>query len=112
VKLRRIISWAIGLPIAVIVIAFCVANRQWIRISFDPIHKDSPWTAIDMPLWVLFFAGIFLGLIAGWITAWFNHGKWRRSLREHRVELERHQNEVARLRREAEARERLPAVHP
>ena len=33
---RRIINWVVGLPIAVIVIAFCVANRQWIEISFDP----------------------------------------------------------------------------
>ena len=111
-KLRRILNWVIGLPLAIIVIAFCVANREWIRISFDPIHNDFPWATIDMPLWVLFFAGIFFGIIVGWLAAWFNQGKWRRALREHRTELQRHQDEIARLRREAETRERLPIAGP
>jgi hypothetical protein len=111
-RLRRILNWAIGLPIAIIVIGLAVANRQWIRVSFDPIHHDFPWATLDLPLWALFFAGLFFGLIAGWIAAWFNQGKWRRALREHRADLQRHQDELQRLRRESEARERLPAAGP
>ena len=30
-KLRRIINWTIGLPVAIILIAFCVANRAKMR---------------------------------------------------------------------------------
>jgi len=112
VKLRRIINWTIGLPVAIILIAFCVANRQWIRVSFDPIHNDFPWSTLDMPLWVLFFAGIFFGLIAGWVAAWLNQGKWRRALRDHRPEAQRQQHELARLRHEAESRDHLPAARP
>jgi len=69
--LRRILNWAIGLPIAIVAVAFAVANRQWITVSFDPFSRDAPLAAIDMPLWALFFCGIFFGLIAGWIAAWF-----------------------------------------
>ena len=109
---RRLINWAIGLPVAVIVIAFCVANREWVRISFDPFRKDSPWATMDLPLWTLFFAGIFVGIIAGWVAAWINQGKWRRALRHTRADLQRNQDEIVRLRRETESRERLPAVNP
>jgi hypothetical protein len=109
VTVRRIINWAIGLPVAIIVIAFCVANRQPVRVSFDPFRTDFPWAMMDMPLWALFFAGIFFGLIAGWIACWLNQGKWRRALRESRTELQRGQDELVRLRRDvAEAREQLP----
>ncbi len=98
--LRRILNWAIGLPIAIVAVAFAVANRQWIAVSFDPFSRDAPLAAIDMPLWALFFCGIFFGLIAGWIAAWFAQGKWRRAAREARVELLRAQDETARLKRE------------
>lgn len=101
---RRIINWAIGLPIAVIVIAFCVANRQWVEISFDPFSRESPFATMYMPLWALFFIGIFFGMIAGWIACWFGQGKWRRATKEARIDLQRAQDEAQRLRREQQDR--------
>lgn len=105
---RRIINWAIGLPIAVIVIAFCVANRQWIEVSFDPFSKATPFATMFMPLWALFFIGIFFGMIAGWIACWFGQGKWRRAAKEARSDLQRAQNEAQRLKRDYEDRSNLP----
>ena len=97
--LQRILRWTIGLPIAVIVVAFAVANRQWITVSFDPFSKDAPFAAIDIPLWALFFCGVFFGLIAGWIACWFSQSKWRRSAKDTRKELVRSQEEASQLRR-------------
>ncbi len=97
---RRIINWAIGLPIAAIVIAFCVANRQWIEVSFDPFSKAAPFATMFIPLWALFFAGIFFGLIAGWIACWFAQGKWRRAARQARADLQSAQDEAQRFKRE------------
>jgi len=108
VTFRRIINWAIGLPIAVIVIAFCVANRQWIEVSFDPFSKATPFATMFMPLWALFFIGIFCGMIAGWIACWFGQGKWRRAAKEARSDLQRAQNEAQRLKRDYEDRSNLP----
>ena len=104
---RRIINWVIGLPIAVIVIAFCVANRQWIEISFDPFSGQAPFATMFIPLWALFFLGIFFGMIAGWIACWFAQGKWRKAAKEARSDLQRAQDEAQRLRREQQ--DRLPA---
>jgi uncharacterized integral membrane protein len=98
--LQRILRWTIGLPIAIIVVSFAIANRQSTKISFDPFSKDAPFAAIDMPLWVLFFCGVFFGLIAGWIACWFAQGKWRRSARDARKELVQTQAEASQLRRD------------
>jgi hypothetical protein len=104
VSFRRIINWAIGLPIAVVTIAFCVANRQWIEVSFDPFSRESPFATMYMPLWALFFVGIFFGMVAGWIACWFGQGKWRRAAKDARADLQRAQAEAQRLQREHESR--------
>jgi hypothetical protein len=61
-----------------------------------------------MPLWALFFAGIFFGMIAGWIACWFGQSKWRRAAKETRIDLQRAQDEAQRLRREQQDRLGLP----
>ncbi|HUR44104.1 MAG TPA: LapA family protein [Aestuariivirga sp.] len=110
--LKRIFNWIIGLPIAIAAAVFAVANRQWIVVSFDPFSRDQPFASINMPLWVLFFCGIFAGLIAGWIAAWFAHGKWRRAARQARLELMRAQHEHEMLKRENRSQALVPTGDP
>lgn len=86
--MRRLLRWLVGLPIAIITVAFAIANRQWITISLDPLTTP-PRASIGMPLWSLLFVGIFLGLIVGWAACWLAQGKWRRHAREARRELAR-----------------------
>ena len=101
---KRFFNWLVGLPVAVVAIVFAVANRQWITVSFDPLNRDQPFAAVGMPLWVLFFCGIFVGLLAGWAAAWLAQGKWRKAAREARIDLVRAQNEHERLKRDSEQR--------
>jgi hypothetical protein len=96
---KRFFNWFIGLPLAVLVIVFAVANRQWVTVSLDPLHRDAPRLAIEMPMWVLFFCGAFAGIFAGWSAAWFAHRKWHRAARDARIELLRTQTEHERLKR-------------
>lgn len=79
---KRIISWMIGAPVAVVLIAFAVANRHWITVSFDPVSRDNPWLAVSMPAFALLFIGIFIGLIVGGIVVWWRQGKWRKQARQ------------------------------
>ena len=106
---RRFLNWTVGLPVAAVAIAFAVANRQWITVSFDPFSRDAPFASVGMPLWVLFFCGIFVGIFAGWIAAWFAHGKWRKAAREARIELVRTHNEHERMKREYASRAVVPS---
>ena len=99
--MRRVLRWIIGLPIAIFVVGFAIANRRWVTLSLDPFTQTDPAVSINLPLWILFFVGIFVGLIVGWIAAWFAQGKHRKSARESRHEVGRLQSELAEARKAA-----------
>jgi Lipopolysaccharide assembly protein A domain len=93
--LRRFLRWIVGLPVAIVVIAFVVANRQWTRLSLDPFSSTSPAFSIQMPLWVLFIFGVFIGILVGWMACWFAQGKHRKLARDRGREIIRLQAEAA-----------------
>ena len=99
--MRRILRWMVGLPIIILVVAFAVANRKWVTLSFNPFTQDVP--SLDMPLWLLFFLGIFVGAIVGWIGSWLAQGKHRKAARDARSEVSKLQVELADLRKPSEA---------
>ncbi len=100
---QRFMRWLVGVPLAVIGIAFAVANRRWTTLSFDPFSQDAPSAALDMPLWLLMFLGMFLGMLMGGFVAWWGQGKWRKLARDSRSEIARLQDELTLLRHEAKA---------
>lgn len=108
--LKRIFNWLIGLPVAVIGIGFAVANRQWITVSFDPVHRDQPYAFVNMPVWALVFAGIFIGIFFGWWAAWRGGAKHRKSARDARIELVRTQRMHEALKQEHEKRTAAASV--
>jgi len=81
VTAKRILSWIIGAPVAVLLVSFAVANRHWIDISFDPINKADPWLMISLPAYLLLFAGMFIGMIVGGVVVWARQGRWRKAAR-------------------------------
>lgn len=102
--MRRFLRWIIGVPVAIIVISFAVANRRWVTLSLDPFSQDAPFAAIDMPLWLLLFVGIFIGMMVGWAASWFAQGKWRKAARDSKAELAQLQRELAEVRKEQSPR--------
>ncbi len=78
---RKIVTAIIVVPLAVVIIAFAVANRQSVTVSFDPFASTSPAYAATLPLFVILFAVLILGVLVGGIAAWIRQGKWRRSAR-------------------------------
>lgn len=84
--MKHIISWIIGLPAAVVIVALSVANRQPVRFSIDPFSQGNPVFATEIPLFILLLAAIFLGLVFGGMASWLAQGKWRRAARSARAE--------------------------
>ena len=80
--LRRIVTAVIVIPLAVILIAFAVANRQMVTVSFDPFSSTDPAYAASLPLFVLIFVLVILGVIVGGIAAWVRQSPWRRTARK------------------------------
>jgi uncharacterized integral membrane protein len=99
--LRRILRWLVGVPVAIIVIVFAVANRRPVVLSIDPVSPDAPFASVSMPLWLLLFVGIFIGILVGWSACWLAQGKWRRAAREARDEASSLKQEMALLRNPA-----------
>lgn len=79
---RKVITAVIVIPLAALIVAFAVANRQTVTVSFDPFTSVSPAYAATLPLFVLIFVLVILGVIVGGVAAWLRQSKWRRTARK------------------------------
>ena len=90
--LRKIIAALILVPLAVVLIAFAVANRQSVTVSFDPFSATAPAATLTLPLFALLIVTLIAGVIVGGLAVRLGHGKWRRLVRR----LEREAGELRR----------------
>ena len=106
--LRKIVATLILLPLAIIMIAFAVANRQIVTVSLDPFSGSDSALALTLPLFVLIILLLIIGVLIGGLAAWVRQGKWRSAARR----LER---QAQALRKKLEAHEGTasgPAIIP
>lgn len=82
--LAKLLSWLLLAPLALVMIAFAVANRAAVEIRLDPL----PLT-LEAPLFALAYACIFLGLVVGGAAAWLAGRRWRRLARARGRDLAR-----------------------
>jgi uncharacterized integral membrane protein len=110
---RKIVTTIIVVPLAVIIIAFAVANRQAVTVSFDPFSAAHPAYAVTVPLFVLLFVVLILGVIVGGIAAWLNQSAWRRTARKLDADMRALHDEIEALRHRPPApAEPLVAIPP
>jgi len=95
---RKIITVVIVLPLAAVIIAFAVANRQAVTVSFDPFSQANPAYSATLPLFVLIFVLVILGVIVGGVAAWLRQSKWRRAARKLDGEVRLLHQELAAIR--------------
>jgi len=86
--MRKFLNTLIVLPLALIFIAFAVANRHFVTLSLDPFNSANPAVALTLPLFVVVIAMAALGVIAGGIATWFGQRRWRRAARRLEDELQ------------------------
>jgi uncharacterized integral membrane protein len=79
--IRKILTAAILIPLAVAFVVFAVANRQTVTVSFDPFDSAQPAYSATMPLFVLIILLLIVGVVGGGVAAWLRQGKWRRTAR-------------------------------
>ena len=101
--MRKIIAALVLVPLGIVIIMFAVANREIITVSFDPFDSTNPAAAVKLPLFILIFVLVGLGILIGGTAAWLKQHKWR--VRARRAEADRR-----RLRTELDARRSLPAA--
>src|SRR5262245_27411223 len=101
--MRKFVTAFVLVPLAVIIVMFAVANREIISVSFDPFDSVKPALALKLPLFLLIFALVGLGVLIGCIAAWLKQHRWR-------VRARRAEADVRRLRTELSAERSLAAA--
>ena len=88
--LRKIVAAMVLVPLAVVIIAFAVANRQFVTVSFDPFGAPGQAAAVSLPLFAVMMIALIFGVLVGGLATRLSHGKWRRLARR----LERDASEL------------------
>ena len=115
---RKIVTAVIVVPLALIIIAFAVANRQLVTVSFDPFSQTSPAYAATLPLFIMIFVLVILGVVIGGVASWLRQASWRRTARNLESEVRSLHQELEALRRRSAAAEsgraagQYPAISP
>jgi uncharacterized integral membrane protein len=99
--IRKIGAVIILVPLAIVIVAFAVANRQHVTVLLDPFSPERPAASFTVPLFLLVIGLLILGVVIGGIATWLSHGRWRRAARRFEREVAELRSELAALRRPA-----------
>jgi uncharacterized integral membrane protein len=98
---RRLVGWLLLLPLAVLLVLFALANRQVVHIGFDPFGRETAiLPAFDIPLFVLIYTMLIIGVLLGGLAVWLTQGRHRRERRQLRRETKRLGRELDDVRRQ------------
>jgi uncharacterized integral membrane protein len=78
---RNTVAALILVPLAVVIIALAVANRQSVTVSLDPFSAEHPAAVVTLPLFGLIIVLLIVGVLIGGMAAWLRQARWRRTAR-------------------------------
>lgn len=99
--IKRIVGWFVLVPLCAAVIVFALANRQLVVVNFNPLIPPDALTrpGFGVPLFLVMFMVLLLGVLLGGVAAWFAQGRSRQERRHWRKEAEHLTREIETLRR-------------
>lgn len=87
--ISRIINFLFLIPLAIVLIALTVANRNIVPVSIDVFNPSNPALTFNAPMFVWIFGALAIGIIIGGIGSWFAQGKHRRKERQYKKEADK-----------------------
>jgi uncharacterized integral membrane protein len=108
--IRKLVSALVLVPLAIVLIAFAVANRESILVSLDPFDQANPALSIRLPLFVLILIVVIAAVILGGIAAWLRQSKWRRAARQAQAQVRELRAQLDVLERQNTTAESPPPV--
>nr|WP_156598967.1 MULTISPECIES: LapA family protein [Rhizobium/Agrobacterium group] len=78
---KKIFNIVILVPLAVVLIVLCVANRQWVTLALNPFRPDDQMLSAGAPFFVFLLITFLLGALAGSFATWLTQGKHRKRAR-------------------------------
>lgn len=110
---RKLITFVILVPIAVVLIVLSVANRGSVTLALNPFQPSDSLLSLSAPFFVFLFAAFMLGMIVGSLATWFKQGKYRKKARVEAREAVKWHTEADKQRERAEgvaAQKALPSA--
>ncbi len=92
--ISRILAAIILIPLAIILVALAVANRQSVPLTIDIFQTDNPGLSLSLPLFVWLLTALILGMVIGGIASWIRQGRYRRLAKKRADEVRRLEEEV------------------
>ncbi len=89
----RFIGWIIAVPVAFIVIAFAIANRNSVGVHFNPLPYE-----LDIPLWAAVIGALAVGFLLGALIRWLFDHRWRAEARQSKRHIRALEREISSLR--------------
>lgn len=86
--LNRFVLIVIFVPIAIVLVALAVANRGGVAFTLDPFNPGNPALTWQMPLFVLLFGAVAVGMIVGSLATWAKQGRYRKLARKNGQEAD------------------------
>ena len=100
---KRLLILLLAIPLGVAVIALAVTNRQPVTLAVPPAVDDVPFASATLPLFVVLFIVLLVGMVLGSLATWFSQSRYRREAREKKVEATRAEFEAQKQKERAEA---------
>jgi uncharacterized integral membrane protein len=85
---NRFVLIVVFVPLAIILVALAVANREMVAFTVDPFNPGNPGLTITLPFFIFLFAAMALGMIVGSVATWFRQGRFRKLARQRGAEAE------------------------
>lgn len=111
--MKKIIFWIIAIPLALAITIFAINNGALVDLDTWPL----PYT-LQVPVFAIGVASLFVGFLFGGIVAWLRAGKTRRRSRDLYRRVESDQREKAIMAQkikkmeDAERRASIPPAPP
>ena len=99
---NRIVGWVILVPLCLGLIVFALANRHFVAVNFNPFTSvdTSAAPGYGVPMFVVLYVVLLVGVLLGGIATWFAQGHHRRREKHWRREAHMLNGELEKLRRQ------------
>jgi len=77
-RLKRIIMSLILVPLALVLVIFIIANREVMRVNFNPFDLEGTSWSIQAPAFVFLFVFLSAGVVVGSLVTWIGQHKYRK----------------------------------
>ena len=99
--INKIVGWVVLVPLCLGLILFALANRHFVTINFNPFAPGEANAApgYGVPLFVVLYLVLLIGVLLGGIATWFAQGEHRRREKHWRREANILSGELESLRK-------------